>query len=302
MRNLDVMTANLTVPGATLYYKTQGHGPLLLLLQGGDGNADASDAFAAGFTDHFTVVSYDRRGLSRSPVDDPSTPVDPATHADDAARLLARVTDQPAAVFGTSLGALIGLALLSRHPEQVRLLVTHEPPVTELLAKPERSQAQRRRKEVEATYRSDGVAAAMTKFVALAGLRFDDLEPGVTLPEPKPERLANLEFFLSHDAPAARRYRLDLSTLVPVADRVVPAAGRDTDGFPRHCAEALACRLQRPMIEFPGAHNGWLTRPQEFSARLLQAVTEELDEPPVDGRSLAQQRAERICLPTRTQG
>jgi pimeloyl-ACP methyl ester carboxylesterase len=273
VRDPDVRTANLAVPGATLYYKTQGRGPLLLILQGGDGNADASDVLAAGLTDHFTVCSYDRRGLSRSSVDDPSAPVDPTTHADDAALVLAAVTDQPAAVFGTSLGALVGLALLSRHPEQVRLLVAHEPPVTELLAEPERSHVERGREEVEATYRTDGVAAAMKKFVALAGLRFDNLEPGVILPEPKPERLANLEFFLSHDAPAARRYRLDLPTLVAVADRVVPAGGQDTDGFPRHCAEALASRLQRPMIEFPGAHNGWLLRPREFSARLLQAVT-----------------------------
>jgi pimeloyl-ACP methyl ester carboxylesterase len=297
MRDPDVTTANLAVPGATIYYKTQGHGPLLLILQGGDGNADASNVLAAGLTDHFTVVSYDRRGLTRSPADAPSAPVDPTTHADDAARLLAAVTDQPAAVFGTSLGALIGLALLGRHPEQVRLLVAHEPPVTELLAEPERSQAQRGREEVEATYRSEGVAAAMKKFVALAGLRFDDLEPGVTLPEPKPERLANLEFFLSHDAPAARRYRLDLSTLVPVADRVVPAAGRDTETFPRRCAEGLAARLQRPMIEFPGAHNGWLLHPREFSARLLQVVTEELDERPVDGRSPAQQEVRAVKGP-----
>jgi hypothetical protein len=50
MRDPDVRTANLAVPGATLYYKAQGHGPLLLILQGGDGNADASDALAAGLT------------------------------------------------------------------------------------------------------------------------------------------------------------------------------------------------------------------------------------------------------------
>ncbi len=196
-------------------------------------------------------------------------------------------------MFGTSLGAVIGLALLSRHPEQVQLLVAHEPPVTELLAEPERSEAQRGREEVEATYRSEGVAAAMRKFVALAGLRFDDLEPGVYLPAPTPERLANLEFFLSHDAPAARRYRLDLAALALVADRVVPAAGRDTDGFTRHCAEALAVRLRRPMIEFPGTHNGWLLHPREFAARLLQVVTEESDARPVDGRSPAQQRSKR---------
>ncbi len=81
MRDPDVRTARLAVPGATIYYKTQGHGPLLLLLQGGDGDADASDSLAAGLINHFTVCSYDRRGLARSPVDDPSAPVDLTTHA-----------------------------------------------------------------------------------------------------------------------------------------------------------------------------------------------------------------------------
>src|SRR5581483_11438486 len=143
----SVRTGRLAVPGATLHYKVQGHGPLLLILQGGDGDADASNLLAAGLTDHFTVCTYDRRGLSRSPIDDPSARVEPTTHSDDAALLLAAVTDQPAFVFGTSLGALLGLDLLSRHPDQVRLLVAHEPPVTELLAEPERSEAQRGREE-----------------------------------------------------------------------------------------------------------------------------------------------------------
>jgi pimeloyl-ACP methyl ester carboxylesterase len=293
MRDPDVRTANAAVPGATLYYKTQGHGPLLLFLQGGDGNADASDALAAGLTDHFTVVSYDRRGLTRSPLDDPAAPVDLTIHSDDAARLIAAVSDQPAVVFGTSLGALLGLDLLSRHPDRVRLLVTHEPPATELLAEPERSRAANGQAEVEAAYRSGGVPEAMRKAVALAGLRFDDREPEVTLPGPKPERLANLEFFLAHDAPAVHRYRLDLTALAPLADRIVPAAGRNTETFPRHCAKALAAELRRPLVEFPGGHNGSVLRPREFSARLLQVVTEELDERPIDRGSPAQQRADR---------
>ena len=93
---------------------TQGHGPPLLMLQGGDSDADGTDALAAHLIDHYTVLSYDRRGLSRSSVDDPSAPVDLSTHCDDAARLLAAVTDEPALVFGTSIGALLGLDLVSR--------------------------------------------------------------------------------------------------------------------------------------------------------------------------------------------
>jgi pimeloyl-ACP methyl ester carboxylesterase len=266
--------AHLAVPGATLYYKMQGHGPLLLMLQGGDGDADGTDALTSHVIDHYTVLSYDRRGLSRSPVDDPSAPVDLSTHCDDAARLLAAVTDEPALVFGTSIGALLGLDLVSRHPESVGLLVSHEPPATELLAEPGRRQAVREQEEVEEAYLNDGVAEAMRKFVALAGIRFDDREPDVALPVPKPERIANLEFFLAHDAPAVRLYRLDLPSLRATAHRVVPAAGESTETFPRHCAEVLARELGRPLAEFPGGHTGSLLRPRAFAARLRQVLSE----------------------------
>jgi len=230
--------AHLPVPGARLYYKTRGTGPLLLLLQGGDGDADGTDALADQLTSHYTVLSYDRRGLSRSPISDPATPVDVATHSEDASRLLVALTSGPTLVFGASLGAVAGLDLVSRHPGQIQLLVAHEPPVTELLPEPERSQATREQEEVENLYRRDGIAAAMRKFVAVAGIRFDDREPGMAIPQPEPERIANLKFFLTHDAPAIRRYRLDLPALHDAAPRVVIAAGARSTAFPRRCAHA----------------------------------------------------------------
>src|SRR6266700_3779138 len=85
--------------------------------------------------------------------------------------LLAAVTSDPALVLGTSLGAVLGLDLISRHPGQVRLLVAHEPPATGLLPEPGRSQAIRDQEEVEELYRREGIAAAMRKFMAMAGIR-----------------------------------------------------------------------------------------------------------------------------------
>jgi pimeloyl-ACP methyl ester carboxylesterase len=40
-------------------------------------------------------------------------------------------------MFGGSLGGLTGLDLVARHPQQVRTLVVHEPPATELLPEQE---------------------------------------------------------------------------------------------------------------------------------------------------------------------
>jgi pimeloyl-ACP methyl ester carboxylesterase len=264
--------AQLPVPGASLHYKIRGSGPLLLLLQGGDGDADGTDALAGHLASDYTVLSYDRRGLSRSPVSDPAAAIDMATHGEDASRLLSAVASGPALVFGASLGAVLGLDLISRHPGQVRLLIAHEPPATGLLSEPERSQAIRDQEEVEDLYRREGIAAAMRKFVAVAGIRFDDREPDVSIPQPRPERIANLQFFLAHDAPAVHRYQLDLPALRAAAARIVPAAGASTQTFPRRCAQALAGELGRPLAEFPGGHSGFMLRPRAFAARLREIL------------------------------
>src|SRR5262249_35545085 len=150
-------TGTLHVPGATLYYQTQGSGPLLLILQGGDGDADGASALAEQLAAHYTVLTYDRRGLSRSTVDDRAATLSLATHSDDAHRLLAALAVEPALVFGASIGALIGLDLVSRHPEQVRTLVAHEPPATELLPDADRARARRAQEDVEETFAREGI-------------------------------------------------------------------------------------------------------------------------------------------------
>ena len=277
MTDADAIQAKagvLPVAGAMLYYDHRGEGPVVLMLQGGDGDANGTDALAESLIDGYTVLSYDRRGLSRSPIDDPAAPVDLSVHAEDASRLLGAVTDEPALVFGSSLGALLGLELIARHPEQVRLLIAHEPPATELLAAPERDRAARAQEQIEELYRREGIAAAMRQFVAIAGINFDDREPDLEIPRPKPERVANLAFFLTYDAPAVRGYRLDLPALGAVADRIVPAAGQSSEGFPARCARALATTLGRPLVEFPGGHSGFILRPRAFAARLRELLAD----------------------------
>src|SRR5258705_7109479 len=81
----------LAVPGASLYYQVRGAGPTLLLMSGGHGDANSFDGMASTLAEHFTVVSYDRRGYARSPLADPTAPQIVATHGDDAAALLRAV-------------------------------------------------------------------------------------------------------------------------------------------------------------------------------------------------------------------
>ncbi len=266
------------VPGASLYYKVRGAGPILLILQGGDGDADASNALATQLVDHYTVVTYDRRGLSRSMLDTGATPPRLETHSDDAHRLLAALTGDPVFVLGYSIGAFIGLDLVARHPDQVRTLVAHEPPAPQVLPDAERAAAARTQEMVEEVYQREGMAAAMRTFLsALGAVNVDDREPEVVLPGPTPQRAANLTFFLTHDAPAVCRYTLDIAALRATRTRIVLAGGcASRDIWTYHAAATLADQLGAEFVEFPGGHNGAILHPRAFAAQVCAV----LDGPP----------------------
>src|SRR5215217_6465922 len=168
-------TDTLKVPGAALHYEARGTGPVLLLIPGGPADADAYTSIKSILSDRYTVVTYDPRGLSRSPLDGEPQDTTVQTFAHDAHKLLAMLGTEPAYVLGSSGGALVGLELVTRHPEQVRVLVAHEPPLTRLLD--DADEHVRFGREVYDTYRSEGVGPAMGKFLAAAGLEQSAAQP-----------------------------------------------------------------------------------------------------------------------------
>src|SRR5258708_1527779 len=107
-------------------FEVRGSGPLLLLIarSGGSGSICWKD-FANHLTDAYTIVTYDRRGTLHSTLDAPVEEISLETHSDDAHRLLAELTTEPAYVFASSAGALVSLDLVARHPEQVHTLIAH---------------------------------------------------------------------------------------------------------------------------------------------------------------------------------
>jgi pimeloyl-ACP methyl ester carboxylesterase len=128
----EIREGLLEVVGASIHYQVSGHGPTLLLLSPGDGDADVFRGIVP-MLDGFTVVTCDRRGQARSAILDPAEPITIATHADDMARVLVAVTTHAARVFGAGLGAVIGLELVARHPHRVSTLVAFEPSLPTLL-------------------------------------------------------------------------------------------------------------------------------------------------------------------------
>jgi pimeloyl-ACP methyl ester carboxylesterase len=257
------------VPGARLFYEVHGSGPCLMLLGGGASDADGLGLIVSCLADRYTVITHDRRGLSRSLLDDPgrASAITVATHSEDVHRILTALSAAPAVIFGSSIGAVIGLDLLIRHPEDVRVLVAHEPPIGSLLAADEKPAV-----SFAEIYAETGDAdAAMRQFAASLvpkGLPLAAQDrPGTAA------KTRNNEFFITNDAPAVHRYELDLDALKALTSRLVIGGGRDGRDFsPYICASRLAGRLGIRLREFPGNHGGYGIYPAEFARSLTRVL------------------------------
>ena len=266
---MDAEVGQVRVPGARLYTETRGSGPLLLMVVGGSGDPGRYGGVAERLADGHTVVSWARRGFARSPLDGlpPDTEGRLAADVADAAALI-RGHGSTAAVFGSSSGAIVALALVGRHPDLVRTAVVHEPPILDLLDDPPGWDA--RFAAIVDTYRRRGHAPAMAEFAALVGM-----------PDPAPggdrgtdHAVANRRFWYAHEFRQYPALPVDVDALTAVAGRIVPAAGAESRrrNTLSVATERLAARLGRPVVELPGGHSGYAEHPEAFAEALRPLV------------------------------
>ena len=266
----------LDVPGARLYYERRGAGPLLLLI-GSPMDSTGFVALATALADEYTVVTYDPRGIGDSSRDDTGD-VTPEQQAEDVHHLVSALGGGPADVFGSSGGAVVGLALVTAYPGQVRTLVAHEPPVIDLL--PDSTQLRAEMQDIYDTYRTDGADKAMQKFLAHAGLMpAAGQQADAPHWQPSPQQIARMrastDHFLAHLIRPTTDYRPDIAALRAAPVRIVVAAGATSKGqLPNRTAVALARQLGTPVAEFPGDHGGFLAAPEQFGRELARVLSE----------------------------
>ncbi|PKV84056.1 alpha/beta fold hydrolase [Streptomyces sp. TLI_146] len=270
----------LRVPGATLYYERRGSGPVLLMIPGGGGDAASFDLVGADLADRFTVVAVDPRGKSRSAAGERGRDQRVEVHSDDMRRLLAEVSPtEPAFVFGSSSGAVIALDLLARHPERLRLVVAHEPPVLGLLPDADRWRAAFA--GVVEAFGRDGLEAAMAALGAAAGQEGtdepDDERDGAATSASNTDRFRrmreNMPQFLERELRQFSGHMPDVDALAAHSGRLVPACGRASRGLLlARPAAVLAGRFGIPLVEFPGGHVGLSTHPVRFAEVLRRTL------------------------------
>ncbi len=151
------------------------------------------------------------------------------------------------------------------------LVVAHEPPLLELL--PDAEQLRAQTEDIYGTFCREGQGPAWLKFAALVSPDFDPAEMFAAQGPPTPEMIANGDRMLAHSLRPTSLHRPDLEALRAVSDRIVVGVGATSVGqVANRTARALASCLGLPVVEFPGHHEGFVSDPKPFAAKLVEVL------------------------------
>ncbi len=120
------------VNGLNFHVEESGSGDPLVLIHGGWGSTARWALIVDGLAESFHVVNYDRRGHGGSQAN--LVPATRRDQEDDLAALIESLDIAPAHLVGNSFGASIALGVAARHPDLVRSVSAHEPPLIDLVA------------------------------------------------------------------------------------------------------------------------------------------------------------------------
>lgn len=279
----SLKTGFISIEGDDLYYTVRGDGPPLLFIAGGGGEGNVFNAVANILTDHYQVITYDRRGNGRSTRHDPQN-FEVSQQSRDAAALLTALSAAPAYIVGTSSGAVIALDIAKTQPQVARLIVVHEPPVVQVL--PDRQKYLRFFADLYQMAYRWGSWPAMLRFIwALKffwpmiwqALRSGQPQGAAPLaPEPQGPQDSS-DFFLKGELLPVTNYLPDINRIKANNVNVVMAVGEWTRAhklFYGRTAPIVAAQLGCPLAFFPGHHVSYEDQPIAWAAKLRTLLTE----------------------------
>ena len=283
-------THMLETAGADIAYDVRGPLPPAggrppLLMIGQPMCASGFGALASHFPDR-TVVTYDPRGLGRSPRKDGRVDHAPTVQAGDVHAVIGALGAGPVEMFASSGGAVTALALMAAYPADVTTLVAHEPPLLALL--PDAAAAERAQRGVRDAYEAKGQGAGMAAFIAMSSWKGEYTDEYFAQPAPDPAMFgmpagddgSRDDPLLSDRSWAITSYRPDVDALRAAPPRVVIAVGEESAGTVTARTSAAAAELlgQQPTV-FPSHHGGFLGgesgyagQPEAFARRLRDVL------------------------------
>jgi pimeloyl-ACP methyl ester carboxylesterase len=285
---MDMTTHTLEVPGAVLTYDVRpsdGSTQPPLLIIGSPMGASGFVTLAGHFPDR-TVITYDPRGAERSKRTDNASQSTPDEHADDLHRIILELGAGPVDIFGSSGGAVNALVLVAKHAEDVRTLVAHEPPASDVL--PDREEAMGTAKAINQIYQRSGFGPAMAKFIALVSVEGPIPAGFADQPPPDPAMFglpteddgSRNDPLVGQNIVSGNAYQHDFDALQAASTHIVIGVGEDSGNqLAGRAGKAVAERLGMAPVTFPAGHDGFLGgeygltgKPDAFAAKLREVL------------------------------
>jgi pimeloyl-ACP methyl ester carboxylesterase len=281
-------THTIPVPGATITYDVRANESSterVLLLIGNPMGASGFPTLASYFTDR-TVVTYDPRGVERSTKDDDTSESNIEQHAADVHAVIAALGSGPVDMFASSGGAVTALGVIAKHPNDIRTVIAHEPPLASLL--PDREAALAANQDIHDTYLRNGHGPAMAKFMKIVMHKGPITAEFLAEPAPDPQMFgmsseddgSRNDVLVGQNIIGNTHYEPDFDALRAAPTRIVVAVGAESDGELAHRGgEAVAQRLGTDPVVFPSGHGGFQGdkhgmpgQPEAFAAKLREVL------------------------------
>ncbi|HYW24656.1 MAG TPA: alpha/beta hydrolase [Terriglobales bacterium] len=286
-------THKLETAGADVVYDVRGplptaggRPPLFMIGQPMDASGFAT--LASHFPER-TVITYDPRGLGRSTRKDGRVDNAPTVQADDVHAVIGALGVGPVEMFASSGGAVTALALVAAYPDDVTLLVAHEPPLVPVL--PDADAAERALAGVRDAYAARGAGAGMAAFIAMTSWQGAFTDDYFARPAPDPAQFGMTaaddgsrdDPLLSDRSSAISSYHPDFDALAAAPTRIVIAVGEESAGtFTARTSAATAERLGQQATVFPSHHAGFVGgefgypgQPEAFARKLHEVLDQD---------------------------
>jgi pimeloyl-ACP methyl ester carboxylesterase len=285
-------TNTLETADADIVYDVQGPLPTAdqrppLFMIGQPMDASGFRTLASYFPDR-TVITYDPRGLGRSICKDGRADSVPTVQADDVHAVIGAVGAGPVEMFASSGGAVTALALVAAYPNDVTVLVAHEPPLVPVL--PDAEAAERAAARFRDAYVAKGWGAGMAAFIAMTSWQGEFTEEYFAQPSPDPAQFgmpaeddgSRDDPLLSDRSRPVGSYHPDFDALAEAPTRIVIAVGEESMGtFTGRTSVATAQLLGQQATVFPSHHSGFVGgdsgyagQPEAFARKLRDVLTQ----------------------------
>jgi len=250
----------------TLYYEIRGKGEPLLLIHGAVVDSWFYENTANLLAKHFTVITYDRRGSSRSKIKgEASYSLD--AQSEDIKVILDALDISEITIAGASAGGIIGHYFMLKYPKRVKKLIMYEPPLLALTM--EENTSQKEWVDMMKTYIRDGkLNRALNEFIQSIGST-DDRAPQKPM-DVEDREMENFYNFLKNEYTIFIDYYPDIEKSKTLTDKFVIAVGEGSGDAPYPtAAKKFANLLDKDVFYYPGYHNLPCDLPKEFAICII---------------------------------